>query len=150
MRSIEYLIQLYPDRTGKELLAIQDADKAADEKAFKKQNKKLLAVVNDINTNGGYYKGRFGEDQRFYYNVTKARLESGKIYANVESIVVFLGDGRSVVNAGDVRIEKTAKDWAALDTYGLEMYQRTTKEDFEDVANYLQKIAKYWDDIKKV
>jgi hypothetical protein len=150
MRSLEYLIQLYPEKTGKEILAIQEQDKKSDEEAYQRRNKEVLEMIQDINTNGGYYKGRFGDDQRFYYNVTEARLEGDKIYANVENIVVFLGDGRSVVSAGDIRIEKRTKEWADLSTYGLEMYQRTTKQDYDEVMTYLLNLAKYWDDIKKV
>jgi hypothetical protein len=150
MRSLEYLIQLYPNKTGKQLLAIQAKEKEAEEKEYQKRHKEVLEMIQDINTNGGFYKGRFGSDQRFYYNVTEARLEGDKVYANVESIVVFLGDGRSVVKAGDVSIEKKTKEWADLSTYGLDMYQRTTKQDYDEVMTYLLNLAKYWDDIKKV
>ena len=150
MRSIEYLVQLYPEKTGRELLEIQAKEKKEDQKAYERRFKKQLEFISDINTNGGYYKGRFGEDQRFYYNVTDARIEHDTIFATVESIVVFLGDGRSVVSAGDVSIKKEKKEWAELNKYGLESYQRTTKKDYDEVLEHLLNLAKYWEEIKKV
>ena len=150
MRSLEYLAQLYPNKKAKELLAIQAKEKEADEKEYQKRHKETLEAIEDINTNGGYYKGRFGSDQRFYYNVTNARLEGDKVYATVESIVVFLGDGRSVVKAGDVSIRKETKEFADLGNYALDMYQRTTKEDYNEVLAYLLGLAKYWEEIKKI
>ena len=143
MRSIEYLVQLYPEKTGRELLEIQAKEKKEDQKAYERRFKKQLEFISDINTNGG-------EDQRFYYNVTDARIEHDTIFATVESIVVFLGDGRSVVSAGDVSIKKEKKEWAELNKYGLESYQRTTKKDYDEVLEHLLNLAKYWEEIKKV
>lgn len=36
MRSLEYLIQLFPEKTGKEILEIQAQDKIDDEKEYQK------------------------------------------------------------------------------------------------------------------
>ena len=89
MRSIETLVRTYPNLTGSDIIKLQEQDKIADEKAYQKTNKRKLAYIEDINTNGGYYVGRFGVDQRYIYNVTKMWLEGDVIYMDVEKIIVF-------------------------------------------------------------
>ena len=69
MRSIEYLIQLFPDKTGKELLEIQAQDKKKDEEEYQNKNKENLAIIKDIKENGGFYKGAFGTEQYYMYHV---------------------------------------------------------------------------------
>ncbi len=149
-RSLEVIIRENPNLTGKEILAEEKYDDACFALYNANKDKDKLDFIKDINTNGGYYKGRFGSDQRFYYNVSNAKLESGRVYADVETIVVFLGDGRSVVSEGDIRIEKRKKEFKDLDTYDLESYYRTTKKDYDEVHTYLIGLAKYWEDIKKI
>lgn len=149
-RSLEVIIRENPYLTGKEILAEEKHDEACFALYNANRNKAKLDFIKDINTNGGYYKGRFGSDQRFYYNISNARLEKNRIYADVETIVVFLGDGRSVVSPGDIKIEKRKKEFKDLDTYDLDMYYRTTKKDYDEVSAYLAGLAKYWEDIKKI
>lgn len=143
-RSIEVIIQENPNLTGKEILAEQEYDKACFELWKTNINKKQLDFIDDINTNGGYYKGRFGTDQRFYYKITDAQLDGNRIYANVENIVVFLGAKGGVVSEGNINVEKRKKEFTSLVTYDLEMYTRTTKEDYEQICDYLLGIAKFW------
>ena len=149
-RSLEVIIRENPDMTGREILAEEKYDDACFALYNDRMNKTKLDLIKDINTNGGYYKGRFGEDQRFYYNVTNARLECNTVIADVEHITVFLGDGRSVVKPGDIRIEKKIETFKDLYKYDLESYYRTTKKDYDEVSDYLLRLAKYWEDIKKV
>jgi len=151
MRSIGYLIQLFPEKTGKEILEIQAQDKLEDEKEYQKENESKLKWIEDINTNGGFFKGRFGIDQRFFYKVSNCLLEtSGEIRCDVEKIVVFLGSERDVVKNGNIHIEKKSSEYADADKYGFNIYDRVTEKEWNEVNSYLEGIEKFWNDIKEV
>ena len=143
-------MQLHPDKTAKQILEIQAKEKAEDEAKERKRNEKQIAFIEDLNKNGGYYKGRFGSDQRYYYKITNVRLEGNKIYATVEHIVVFLGHKNGVVQAGDITMEVRTKTYQDLHNYGLEtdLCKRTTKQDYDSIYKYMEDIAKFWDDVK--
>jgi len=106
MRGIEYLVQSYPDKTGKEILAIQAQEKLDDLKEFEEINKKKLAFMKDINENGGYYRGRFGLDQHYFYHVFDMEMDNhGNITMKVEKIVLFYnndGHKHTVTDAGSI------------------------------------------------
>lgn len=130
MRAIEYLIQLYPDKTGAELLEIQQQDKAEDEAKFKKAHEKKLAIIEDINTNGGYYRGIFGSTQRFYYSFSNLRLLEGKIYCDCIHLTCFF-ENHSVFNC-EIR-EETYKEF---ENYGVSIYEKVSKEYFDKAVAY--------------
>lgn len=151
MRSIEYLIQLFPEKTGKELLEIQKQDKLEDEKEYQKENESKLKWIEDINNNGGFFRGRFGIDQRFFYKVTNCSLETnGKVICDVEEIVVFLGSDRGVVKSGEINIEKKSSKYADADKYGFNIYERVTEKEWNEVNSYMMSISEFWKDIKEV
>ena len=149
-RSLELIMRENPNMTSAEIFLEQKHDEDCYNLWEANKNKAKLELIKDINTNGGYYKGRFGYDQRFYYNVTNVRLEGNSVMATVEQISVFLGDKRDVVAEGEVRIEKTIKTWENLRDYGLDkdMNKRTTKKDYEKIVSYLKGIAKFWEKLK--
>ena len=144
-RSIELILRDNPNMTGKEILEEQKHDEACFALWKENRDKDKLDFIKDINTNGGFYKGRFGLDQRFYYKVTNASLQGARVMAEVETVVVFLGCERGAVKVGDINIEKRKKTYEDLDNYDLHGYTRTTKEDFEKVVKYLNDIAKFWE-----
>ena len=154
MKSIEYLLQLHPDKTGREILAIQAEEKLEDERKFEKANAKKLKFVIDHNTNGGYYCGRFGVDQRYFYRVFNMRMEGSDIYMDVETIVVFMNDAdsESTRNKGEVNVERRIKEFQKEDKYCLnsEMRNRVTKKEWDEVNDYVNNLAKFWEHIKKV
>lgn len=151
MRSIEYLVELFPEKTGKELLKIQAQDKMEDEKAYKKENESKLKWIEDINTNSGFFRDRFGIDQRFFYKVSNCLLEtSGEVRCNVEKIVVFLGSDRDVVKHGNINIEKKSSKYADANEYEFNMYERVTEKEWNEVNSYLESVEKFWVDIKEV
>jgi len=153
MRSIEYLVQLFPDKTCREILAIQTADKLEDDMKYEKVNKKKLKFIEDHNTNGGYYCGRFGSDQRYFYRVFNMRMEGSDIYMDVETLVVFMnqeGVKHQVTKTGDVSVERRTKVWQKEDTYCLENRERVTKKEWDAINDYVNNLAKFWDHIKKV
>lgn len=155
MRGIETLAREYPDKTGKELFEIQEQDKLEDQKAFEKANKKVLAFIKDINENGGYFKGRFGVDQHYYYHVSNLIMESdGKVYMDVEKVVLFYNateDTHQVTRPNEIHIERRTKTFEKLDQYGLSYEKRITKEDWDKLNNYLNAMSElFWGDIKPV
>lgn len=129
MRSLECLVHQYPEKTGKQLLAIQEQDKLFDEKEYQKRFKKQHDLIHDINTNGGYYKGRFGENQHFYYSFTNLMLLHGEVKCDVQTIVGFTGE--------KISLERRDKTYQNLDNYGLSTCERTTKEEYDMVSKYL-------------
>ena len=121
------------------------------EKEYQKENESKLKWIEDINTNGGYFRGRFGMDQRFFYKVTNCLLEtSGEIRCDVEKIVVFMGKDRSVVPDGSIHIEKKTSEYTDADKYGFNIYERVTEKEWNEVLTYLEGIEKFWADIKEV
>lgn len=130
MRALEYLVQLYPDKTGKELLEIQAQEKAEQEEQFKKANAKKLAIIEDINTNGGYYRGTFGLTQRFYCSFSNLRMVEGKIICDCIHLTCFF-ENHSIFNC-EIREET----WKEFENYGTSIYERITKEDFNKAVGY--------------
>lgn len=147
MRSFEYLIQLFPDKTGREIVQIQKQEKLDDEKLFQKLNKKKLEIINDINTNGGYYRGKFGNDQHYFYRVYNMRLEGSKIYMDVEKLIVFINQETEKSN---VTLERSTKIYQTDDTYCLQNEERVTKQEWDEVNEYVNNITKFWEHIKPV
>ena len=154
MRGIEYLIQLFPDKTGKELLAIQEQDKLDDQKEFERFNKKLLAIIKDINENGGYFCGRFGSDQRYFRKIYDLTLENGEIYMTVDEVVFFINDTdekHSVTNIGEAHFERRInKTYKKYDQYGLTFDKRVTVKEWDEVNEYINNMTKFWAHIKPV
>jgi hypothetical protein len=154
MRVLEYLIQLYPEKTGKELLEIQEQEKLEEQKAFEKHNKTKLDFVNDINTNGGYYKGKFGLDQHYYYRIFDLVLEeSGDVRMSVEKLVLFCnndGHEHTVTKTGEINFERRTEDFANLDNYGLLHEERVTIKEWNAVNDYIDNIVKlFWTNAKE-
>jgi hypothetical protein len=155
MRSIEYLVQCYPDKTVKEILAIQAQEKLDDQKAYEKRNAKKLAYIKDINENGGFYRGRFGLDQHYYYRIFDLKMDStGEVVMQVESIVFFFNDTtdtRQVTKPNEVHLERRLRTYERLDQFGLQQEQRVTAHEWDAVVNYINAMSQlFWGDVKKV
>lgn len=138
MRSIDYLVQLFPDKTGKELLEIQKQDKINDEKEFKRLNKKKLSIIKDITENGGYFKGSFGLEQYYMYKITKIELIKEVIYCDCEKIVIF--DSQNIKNgllgenklSCEIDIDNTIKY-----ENNFSICDRITETEYNNLKNYL-------------
>ena len=155
MRAIEYLMRLYPEKTGAEILAIQEQDKLDDQRAYEKRNAKKLAFIEDINTNGGFYRGRFGLDQHYFYRVFDLKIDtSGEVVMQVESIVLFMNDTNEtnhVTKPNEVHLERRLRTYERLDQFGLENEKRVTAHEWDAVVNYINAMSQlFWGDIKKV
>ena len=155
IRSIELLVREYPDKTGKEIMELQERDKANDQKAYEKRNAKILEYIKDINTNGGFYRGRFGLDQHYFYRVFDLKLESdGEVYMQVESIVFFFNDTtdtRQVTKPNEIHLERRTRTYEKLSNFGLQHEQRVTAHEWDAVVNYINAMSQlFWGDIKRV
>lgn len=129
-RTIEYLAQLYPEKTGKELFEIQAKDKDKDQKEFETRNKKKLAIIKDFEENGAYYRGSSGLNQYYYIEMTKIQLENNVLYCNYNNIVVF--DNFTKPFSCEINEER----FVEYGNLGLSMCERVTKEDYEKVRQY--------------
>lgn len=146
MRSMEYLIQLYPNKTGKELLAIQQQDRLEDEAKFRKANKRKLNFIEDVNKNGGYFKGTFGLEQRYFYRVFDCVMDGNDMYGSVEVLVMHVGRKNGILGEGAISLERRISTYQQLEKYGFTsgLCQRVTKEQWDEVNAYVDAISKFW------
>ncbi len=145
IRSLEMILRENPTMIAKDILVEQEYDKACVKLWETKRDKRQIELVKSINKIL-YYKGRFGIDQRFYYKFSNAFLcDKGRVYCDVETIVVFLGEKNSVISEGSIQIEKQNKTQQRLETYGISGLDKTTKEDFDSIVTYIKNIEKFWD-----
>lgn len=144
MRSIEALVREYPELTGTEILEIQRKDKEADEFEYQERNKKRIELVEDLTKNGAYYRGRFGSDQYFYYNFFNVVLEDDVIYCDCENLTLFSGEGiQSVTDWYQVEIR--TETYKKLENYGINVYERVTKKEWDEVTEYFTSSPKkFW------
>lgn len=138
MRSIEYLAQLFPDKTGKELIEIQNEDKRLAEVEFQNENKEKLLIVKDIEENGGYYKGVFGTEQYYMYKIHKIYFDNGNITCDYEEIVLFDSQNisRGVLSVDNINFETRTNKYGNFEDISL-MAVRIKEEEYNELKNYL-------------
>lgn len=153
MRTIETIVRQFPHLTGTEVLAIQAEDKLQDEADFKNENQEKIDFIEDINTNGGYYRGRFGIDQHSFYRVFNMILDNGKIYMDIEKIILFYNDSddtHQVTRPNEIDLKRRIDSYVACDSYGLNNRDRVTVKEWDEVNDYLNNINQFWSTIKKI
>ena len=145
MRSIETLVRNYPDKTGKELLEMQEQDKIEDQKEFELLHAVKLGLIKDINENGGYYKGRFGTSQLHFWRFFNMNMEeqSGKVYCDVECIYIHFDHLRHKEDNGII-ITREIKQLQEFDRFVPQPEERTTKEEWDKVNEYIEKTMDFW------
>src|ERR1035437_439692 len=147
MRSLELLMQEYPNKKAKELLEIQRQDKLADQIAFDLRNEKALAYIKDINENGGYYRGKFGLDQYYYYNIFNLRLEFGKVMIDCDCITLFCNTTEKtnlVTKQGEIHLERRSEQYKELDNF-INDEERVTAHEWDAIVNYINAMEKlFW------
>jgi hypothetical protein len=142
MRSIEYLLQLYPEKTGKEILQIQQQDKLEDEKEYERYNASKIALVKELTANGAYYRGRFGQDQYFYYRFFNLVMDGDTIMCSVEQVTCFFNQR---LKHKTINIDRAVSDYKKFENFGIEICERITKEEWDAVNNHLEvTFSKYW------
>lgn len=144
MRSIECLVREYPDKTGKEIIEIQEKDKLLDEQNYKKYNEKKLALIKDYNENGAYFKSTFGLDQYRYDRFFNMSLnENGAIICDVETIVGFY-KGTTTPN-NEMLLKRKYKEYQDFDRYLPQDEHKITKEEYDLFSNHLDSIfSDFW------
>lgn len=138
MRSIDYLAQLFPDKTGKELIEIQNEDKRLAEVEFQNENKEKLSIVEDIKKNGGYYRGAFGSEQYYMYKITKIEFDNGTIYSEVEKILLFDSQNitRGVLTVNQINFEIQTDKYVRFEDITFATI-RIKEEEYNELKNYL-------------
>ncbi|MCK4500363.1 hypothetical protein KAU11_07690 [Candidatus Babeliales bacterium] len=142
MRTIETLVRNYPNKTGNEILEIQTLEIKADLKEFNKNHADKLKYINDINTNGGYYKGSFGLNEYYYYNVSNLHMGSGnKVVMDADKIIIFTDP--------EMHIRRTHITNEYADRYGLDSLTRITKKEWDNLNKHLDNIVpRFWPELK--
>lgn len=146
IRTIECIVRDNPELTGKEAIALHEQDRKEHEEWLIKKNQEKHDFVNDINKNGGFYRGKFGNSQHYYYNILKAEvLNDGTVVIDVEKIVIFDRAKDPQSDKRDFSLEREVKCYERADTYGLSFEERITKEDWNKVNEYIDAMTNlFW------
>lgn len=138
MRSLDCLVRAFPDKTGKELLEIQNQDKIDDEKEYQKLHREKIEAINDLNNNGGYFRGSFGLNREYMYKITNAELSRGEIVFDVEKILVIEMDGELHINRDINRCQQYSR-------YSLfSTCERVTEKEWNGACKYIENFKKSW------
>jgi len=151
MRTIETLARQYPDKTGRELLAMQEQDKLDDQKEWEELNAAKIRFVESVKQNP-YFKGRFGLCQHYYYKVHDIEMcEDGVLIGTIEKITVFIGADGGTMPKGDMSVERELRKNVLLDNYGLQSVERTTEADWLEFVSFLETVEAFfqWEDLDK-
>ncbi len=144
-RAIEYLVSLYPEKTGLEITEIYNQEVKEEEQKFQEDNKKTLETIKDYNENGAYFKGRFGCNQYYMYNCYNFEMDGkGRVRMDVDKIVMFNGDDKD----DRVFIELRIKEYEDASNYSLGRENRITKEEWDKAIKYLDGFRpNFWEKI---
>jgi hypothetical protein len=145
-KSLEYLIQLHPDKTGAELLAIQKAEKEQEELEYQESIKEDMKLVEDINKEPRYYKGTFGLNQYYIRKVSDAHFQFGKVTVDVDTIVIFDYSNDPIEsNRQNMSIERKRQEERDFDNYGFSEDSRTTEEEWNKINAHLEfTVENFW------
>ena len=146
VRTIETIVRTYPEMTAKEVLELHNSDvKEHDEWLISKDQEKH-DLVKDINENGAYYRGKFGNSQHYYYNILNAKYLNGDIIIDVESLVIFDRSlDPSASNSNEFSLERKKDEYKKYDTYGFQFEDKINKEAWDKVNEYVNNITQlFW------
>ena len=142
IRSIDLLVRTYPEKTGQEILEIQEQDKWEEKELFEQSHKETIRMIQDYNKNGAFFKSTFGLNQYRFDSFSNLKLEKdGTVTCNVEKIVGF--------NQGSSRIEfsfECKRDYF-VDFYSFnpQIENRVSRKEFENAKEYLHStFEKFW------
>lgn len=147
IRSVSYLCELFPEKSGKEILEQYNQDVKANELYIIQRDQKLYDYAEMVKAKGAiYYKGGFGDGQKYYYKFTDVTVDCGKLYASVEEIVCFFGSNRGVLKAGEISIEKNNKGrFICLENYGISVLEEITEDKWNELTEYLFNVKSFWE-----
>jgi len=147
IRTVECIVRNHPELTGKEVLALHEQDKREHEEYLIKRNQEKHDYAKDLNENGGYFRGKFGNSQHYYYRVFNVQiLNDGQVMMDVEKIVIFdrAKDPQQSDNT-EFSLERQTKFYERADTYGLSFEERIDKEAWDKVNAYINAMTElFW------
>lgn len=140
MRSLDQLVHEYPDKTGKELLEIQQQDKLKEEQESLEYDKEKAALIKDLNENGAYYRQRVLQNHYAYDHFTNLRIgESGRIYCDSDTVLCVKR------REGGLFFERVITKNVEMSHYGIDIVkERITKEEWERFIGYLENTFMFW------
>lgn len=145
-RSIEYLVSLFPEKTGKEIMELHELDKINDKKEKEESLKDLFDLIEHINSNG-YYKGTFSTSQYYMYHFTNLRYENNSVIGDVETILCFynigLKDNKKLSSyLVNIKIEVDNDKYDIIHRYGLgtDLVSEISKEEYESFKDSITSI----------
>ena len=145
MRSLELLAKNYPDKTGSELLAMQEADKKAGILAREKEHEANIKFIKDINTNGGYYIGRFGLERYMYSFHNLSLSEDGFIDCYVHVLTFVYDENKPSLLHCTIKDDYTSN----IDLY-LGDCERVDKSVWDKITNYLISGKDLWNEFMEI
>ena len=106
-----------------------------------------MAYIKDINTNGGYYRGKFGFDQYYYYRIFNLYLECETIMMSVETVRLFTNttDFKNLVTKqGEMSLERKTEQYKELDNF-INDEERVTVKEWNELNHYINAMEKmFW------
>jgi hypothetical protein len=95
---------------------------------------------------GGFFKGTFGLQQKYFYNISNVVVDDGELRGDVEKIVCFFGNDlkNHVIKGNEFQIEKIQKGTDWLGNYGLSDLERITETEYNTFVDVINNLQTYW------
>jgi hypothetical protein len=140
MRTIEALAIQFPDKTGKELMEIQQQDRLKEEQESLEYDKEKAALIKDLNENGAYYRQRLLQNHYAYDHFTNLRIgDSGRIHCDSDTVLCVKR------REGGFFFERTIAQNVEMSHYGIDVIkERITKEEWERFIAYIENTFTFW------
>jgi hypothetical protein len=140
MRSLELLINTYPEKTGTEILEILEKEKQDDLVIMQLKNKSKLELIKEFNEDGCFCKGTFGLNQYFARKFTNFELIDNVIYCDVENIYIFKDSKDDRLS-----VSLTVQHHVRIDNYGIDMHEKITEKQYNEISEYYENsVEKFW------
>lgn len=145
MRTLETLARAYPDKTGMQLLSIQEEEKRFDESEKAKRFEKTKAFINYYNLargKGAYWRVNFNHKQIYYIEIVKAEM-----YENGDVFIEFNNVYMNVTDEFNCKIE-IRDDFYSGDFYSSILYDadQITEDEYTKAYDYVMNFKKFFKD----
>ncbi len=145
-RAISYLAQLFPTKTGAELIAMHKEEKKQDFLEVQESLKEELVIIDAINSEDAYYKGTFCLNQYTFRRVYNARIECDELIVDVENIIIFDSSNEQLERERNgMSIERRTDTMKEYNNYGFSDDNKTTKEEWDKINAHLDfTVENFW------
>ena len=155
IRSIETLVRDYPNKTGAEILAMQEADKANNRAKAIELNKENIEFLESLKKERKFLKGLFGLNQRYYHRIDKVEhaLDKNDDFVVIETTEInyFKPDetNRGVIQNGEYQLEVTHKSYYNLSDAVVYFGNMTAvdEKEFNDAYNVIKNFENFFANI---